>query len=83
MPRATRNTDLRRTGRGDNTTGVVHGKSNLQDQRKAGAYTPPVPSADSEFKSGISAGKPMSAGAPVGQGTRRSVGRIGKIGGKD
>jgi hypothetical protein len=83
MPRATRNTDLRRSGRGDNTTGVVHGKSNLQDQRRKGQYAPAAPSAGSEFNTGISAGRPMSAGATVGQGSTRAAGKVGKLGGKD
>lgn len=83
MPRATRNTDLRRTGRGDNVIGVVHGKSNLQDQRTKGRYAPAAPSAGSEFKTGISAGRPMSAGPTIGQGSKRIAGKVGKIGGKD
>lgn len=83
MPRATRNTDLRRSGRGDNTTGVVHGKSNLQDQRSAGKYAPGIPSAGTEFSAGIRAGKPPSAGPASGQGSRRTVGRVAKLGGKD
>jgi hypothetical protein len=83
MPRATRNTDLRRSGRGDNTTRIVHGKSNLADQRKSSQYAPPVDNAGSEFSTGLRAGKPMSAGPAVGQGSQRSFGRVGKLGGKD
>lgn len=83
MPKSTKIVDRRLTGNGNNTPGVVQGKSNMQDQRTAGKYSPPAPSAGSEFSTGISAGRPMSAGAPVGRGTRRTVGRAEKLGGKD
>lgn len=83
MPRATDNTDLRRHGRGDNVTGKVQAKSNLQDQRKAGQYAPSAPSAASTFHATVSAAKPPTAGVPVGQGKRRSGPKPGKLGGKE
>lgn len=85
MPRATRPTDRRKHGVGDNTSGVVHSKANLQDQRRAAAYRPAAPGAGpgADFASGVAMAKPPSAGATVGQGTTRAFGKVGKLGGKD
>lgn len=82
MPRAEANTDRRRHGRGDNVGTKITAKANLADQRSKSRYAPPAPTAGSEFSAGVSAGRPMSRGATVGQGTTRSVGKVGKLGGK-
>ncbi|MGW3860255.1 hypothetical protein ACWEDZ_02055 [Streptomyces sp. NPDC005047] len=82
MPKATRATDRRRTGRGDNVTGVTHGKSNLQDQRRVGVYAPKPPSTTSEFQAGISVGRPMSAGVTSGSSKKRAAPAVRKLGEK-
>ncbi|MFI7083836.1 hypothetical protein ACIBUR_09545 [Streptomyces anulatus] len=82
MPKATRTTDRRRTGRGDNVTGVSQGKSNLQDQRTKGAYGPKAPSANSEFSTGISVGRTMGAGVSSGSSKKRAAPAVKKIGEK-
>ncbi|WP_274032472.1 hypothetical protein [Streptomyces sp. MMBL 11-1] len=82
MPKATRTTDRRRTGRGDNVTGVTQGKSNLQDQRTKGAYGPKAPSANSEFSAGISVGRTMGAGVSPGSSKKRAAPAVKKIGEK-
>ncbi|MFE2539098.1 hypothetical protein [Actinacidiphila glaucinigra] len=80
MPKATRTTDRRRTGRGDNVTGVTHGKANLQDQRTKGAYAPGAPSTNSEFAAGISVGRTMGAGATPGGSKKRAAPAVKKLG---
>ncbi|WNI17577.1 hypothetical protein [Actinacidiphila sp. ITFR-21] len=80
MPKATRTTDRRRTGRGDNVTGVTHGKSNLQDQRTKGAYAPKAPSTTSEFAAGVSVGRPMGAGIASGSSKKRAAPAVRKLG---
>jgi hypothetical protein len=82
MPRATRATDRRRTGRGDNVTGVTHGKSNLQDQRTKGAYAPGAPSTNSEFTTGITVGKirTMAQGTTPGASKKRAAPAVRKLG---
>ncbi|MGW3153671.1 hypothetical protein [Streptomyces sp. NPDC001089] len=80
MPKATRTTDRRRTGRGDNVTGVTHGKSNLQDQRRASAYAPKPPSTTSEFNAGVSVGRTIGSGAPAGGSKKRAAPAVRKIG---
>lgn len=80
MPKATRTTDRRRTGRGDNVTGVTHGKANLQDQRTASRYAPKPPTTSSEFKAGVSVGASMSKGVPAGGSKRRAAPAVRKIG---
>ncbi|MFV0135451.1 hypothetical protein ACLGIH_19905 [Streptomyces sp. HMX87] len=80
MPKATRTTDRRRTGRGDNVTGVTHGKANLQDQRTAGRYAPKPPSTTSEFQAGISVGTSMSKGVPSGGAKKRAAPAVRKLG---
>ncbi|MFF1693174.1 hypothetical protein ACFVXC_06030 [Streptomyces sp. NPDC058257] len=82
MPKATRTTDRRRTGRGDNVTGVTHGKSNLQDQRTKGAYGPKAPSASSEFSAGVSVGRTMGAGVTSGSSKKRAAPAVRKLGEK-
>lgn len=80
MPKATRTTDRRRTGRGDNITSVTHGKANLQDQRTAGRYAPKPPTTASEFQAGISVGKSMSKGVPAGGSKKRAAPPVRKLG---
>jgi hypothetical protein len=80
MPKATRTTDRRRTGRGDNVTGVTHGKANLQDQRRAGAYAPKPPDTVSEFRAGVSVGTSMSKGVPAGGSKKRAAPAVRKLG---
>ncbi|MFD9815089.1 hypothetical protein [Streptomyces sp. NPDC059080] len=82
MPRATRATDRRRTGRGDNVTGVTHGKSNLQDQRTKGAYGPKPPATTSEFSAGVSVGRTLSAGVAPGSSKKRAAPAVKKLGEK-
>lgn len=82
MPKATRTTDRRRTGRGDNVTGVTQGKSNLQDQRTVARYSPKPPSATSEFSAGISAGRPQGAGVTSGSAKKRAAPAVKKLGEK-
>ncbi|MET9360337.1 hypothetical protein ABZX93_05460 [Streptomyces sp. NPDC006632] len=82
MPKATRTTDRRRTGRGDNITGVAHGKSNLQDQRTKGAYAPKAPSTNSEFTAGVSVARTMGAGVTAGSSKKRAAPAVRKIGEK-
>jgi len=82
MPKATRTTDRRRTGRGDNVTGVTHGKSNLQDQRTKGAYAPKTPSTNSEFSAGVSVGRTMGAGVSAGSSKKRAAPAVRKLGEK-
>ncbi|MGW1180099.1 hypothetical protein ACWD7Y_04180 [Streptomyces drozdowiczii] len=82
MPKATRSTDRRRTGRGDNITGVTHGKANLQDQRTKGAYAPKAPSTNSEFSAGISVGRTMGAGVSSGSSKKRAAPAVRKLGDK-
>lgn len=82
MPKATRTTDRRRTGRGDNVTGVTHGKSNLQDQRTKGAYAPKAPSTNSEFSAGVSVGRTMGAGVSAGSSKKRAAPAVRKLGEK-
>ncbi|MFC9505360.1 hypothetical protein [Streptomyces sp. NPDC057002] len=82
MPKATRTTDRRRTGRGDNVTGVTHGKSNLQDQRSAARYAPKPPSTTSEFQAGITVGRSMGAGVPAGGSKKRAAPAVKKLGEK-
>lgn len=80
MPKATSNVDRRRHGRGNNIGTTIGTKSNLQDQRKAGAYTAKTPSANSEFAAGIAAGRPKTQAAPVGKSGGRAAPRTNKIG---
>lgn len=82
MPKATRATDRRRTGRAKRVTGVVGEQANMQDQRTKGQYSPSGPSASSEFKTGITVGKPMSRGVSMGKGTSRATPMTKKLGGK-
>ena len=82
MPKATSLTDRRKHGRGDNSTGVVNQKNNLQDQRTASRYAPKAPSARSEFEAGVSAGRPMGAGVAAGSAKRRAAPAVRKIGEK-
>ncbi|UXX94050.1 hypothetical protein N7U49_21840 [Streptomyces sp. AD2-2] len=82
MPKATRSTDRRRTGRGDNITGVTHGKANLQDQRTKGAYAPKAPSTNSEFTAGVSVGRTMGAGVSAGSSKKRVAPAVRKLGEK-
>ncbi|MGW3273899.1 hypothetical protein ACWDFH_20865 [Streptomyces kronopolitis] len=80
MPKATRTTDRRRTGRGDNVTGVTHGKSNLQDQRTKGAYAPKAPSTNSEFSAAVSVARTMGAGVSAGSSKKRAAPAVKKLG---
>lgn len=82
MPKATSLTDRRKHGRGDNSSGVVNQKANLQDQRTAARYAPKAPSARSEFEAGASAGRPMGAGVPSGSAKKRAAPAVRKIGEK-
>lgn len=79
MPRATRNTDLRRSGRGDNIRGDIKGKANLQDQRSKGIYSPGIPSSGSEFRTAVASARPASAGQAMGKGTIRAAAHVGKL----
>lgn len=80
MPKATSLSDRRRHGRGDNSSRVVRTKSNLQDQRRAGAYAPKPPSTVSEFNAGVSVGRSMSAGVPGGGAKKRVAPAVRKLG---
>ena len=80
MPKATSLTDRRKHGRGDNSSGVVGAKSNLQDQRTASRYAPKPPSARSEFEAGVSAGRPMGRGVPAGGSRNRAAPPVRKLG---
>ncbi|MFE5853242.1 hypothetical protein ACFQ61_08470 [Streptomyces sp. NPDC056500] len=82
MPKATRTTDRRRSGRGDNVTGIAQGKSNLQDQRTKGAYAPKAPSASTEFTAGVSVARPMGAGVTPGSAKKRAAPAVKKVGEK-
>jgi len=82
MPKATSLTDRRKHGRGDNSTGVVHGKANQLDQRTASKYAPKAPSARSEFDAGVSAGRPMGRGVPAGSSKKRAAPAVRKLGEK-
>lgn len=82
MPKATSLSDRRRHGRGDNSTGVVRQKANLQDQRTASRYAPAAPGARSEFEAGVSAGRPMGRGVASGTAKKRAAPAVRKIGEK-
>jgi hypothetical protein len=78
MPDATSNVDRRRHGRGNNISGKVAGKANLQDQRTKVKYAPKIASASSEFAAGAAAGRPK---ASMGKPPARSAPRPTKLGG--
>lgn len=82
MPKATSLTDRRKHGRGDNSTGVVGTKNNLQDQRTVGRYSPRPPSARSEFEAGVTAGRPMARGVPTGGSKKRAAPAVRRLGEK-
>ncbi|MEU1816046.1 hypothetical protein ABZ543_12745 [Streptomyces roseifaciens] len=84
MPKATRATDRRKHGRARRVPGVVGQDANLQDMRKAAAYAPSAPTAQSEFATGIrtSSLRPQGAGAVAGQAKKRATPMIKKLGEK-
>ncbi|WP_167503132.1 hypothetical protein [Streptomyces malaysiensis] len=82
MPKATRTTDRRRTGRAKRVTGVVGEEANLQDQRKVGAYAPKAPTAKSEFSAGVSVGRTIGSGAGIGSSKNRAAPAVKKLGEK-
>ncbi|WP_369042188.1 hypothetical protein [Streptomyces sp. Midd1] len=82
MPKATSLTDRRKHGRGDNSSGVVGTKNNLQDQRTVGRYSPKPPTARSEFEAGISAGRPLAKGVPAGGSKKRAAPAVRRLGEK-
>lgn len=82
MPKASRATDRRRSGRGDNITGVNRLKSNMQDQRTKGKYSPGVESTPSAFAAGAKASKPATAGVKAGSAKKRAAPAVRKLGEK-
>lgn len=82
MPKATANTDRRRTGRGDNIRTSVSAKANLQDQRTKGKYAPKIASASSEFSAGMKSTRPPTAGVASGTSKKRAAPAVRKLGEK-
>lgn len=82
MPKATSLTDRRKHGRGDNFTGVVGAKNNLQDQRTTSRYAPKPPTTRSEFEAGVSVGRPAPKNVPMGAAKKRAAPAIRKLGEK-
>jgi hypothetical protein len=75
--------DRRLHGNGNNTGTTIAAKSNLQDQRKTGAYGPTpaaTSSTSSEFAAGVAAGRPQGAGTTLGRAKSRTMSAPHKLG---